>query len=97
VAGTSAGIRSTVEILSKPRPRYTTEARSAGIQGEVLLDVLFRASGESQVLRLVHGLGHGLDESAAEAARQIQFRPAGRDGLAVDSSAIVHISFELAF
>lgn len=97
VAGTAAGIRSAVEILNKPRPRYTTQARSAGIEGEVLLDVLFRASGECQVLRLVHGLGHGLDESAVEAARQIQFRPARRDGLAVDSSAIVHISFELAF
>jgi TonB family protein len=94
---TGTGITSAVEILGKPRPLYTAEARSAGIQGEVLLDVLFRASGDCQVLRLVRGLGHGLDESAAQAARQISFRPARRDGLAVDSSAIVHISFELAF
>jgi len=95
-SSTSAGTTSGVEILSKPRPLYTEEARSLGIQGEVLLEALFRASGECQVLRLVHSLGHGLDESAAEAARQIRFRPATRAGRAVDSTAIVHISFELA-
>jgi len=95
-SSTSAGTTSGVEILSKPRPLYTQEARSLGIQGEVLLEALFRASGECQVLRMVHSLGHGLDESAAEAARQIRFRPATRAGQAVDSTAIVHISFELA-
>ena len=91
------GDGSAIEILAKPRPAYTAEARRLRIEGEVLLEALFRASGEIQVLRLVRGLGHGLDESASEAARHIRFRPATRDGAAVDSSAIVHISFELAF
>lgn len=92
IADTSAA-----EILSKPRPAYTAEARGLGIEGEVLLDVLFTASGETRVLRLIRGLGHGLDESAADAARAIRFRSAMRRGEAVDSTAVVHIRFQLAY
>jgi len=92
----TAGAPSAVEILSKPRPAYTAEARRLQIQGEVLLEVLFRSTGELEVQRVVRGLGYGLDESAADAARQIRFRPARRDGAPVDATAVVHISFELA-
>jgi hypothetical protein len=49
-----------------------------------------------QVRRVVKGLGHGLDESALRAAEQIRFRPALRDGSPYDSTALVHIVFELA-
>jgi TonB family protein len=85
-----------VEILSKPKPAYTVEARAKKIEGEVLLEMQFSASGEARVLRVVRGLGHGLDETALTAARGIQFRPATRDGGAVDSAAIVHIVFQIA-
>lgn len=86
-----------VEIFSKPHPIYTEEARKLRIQGQVLLEVTFRAAGDVQILRTVRGLGHGLDEAAEDAARQIRFRPARRGELAVDATAIVHISFELAY
>jgi TonB family protein len=92
-----AGLTQAAEILDKPRPVYTEEARRLSIEGEVLLEVLFQASGQIQVERLVRGLGHGLDESAMTAARQIHFRPARRDGTPVDSRAVVHISFQLAY
>jgi TonB family protein len=85
------------EITFKPRPVYTNEARAARIEGEVLLQVVFTASGEVRVERVVKGLGYGLDEAAENAARQIQFRPAQKDGQPVDSDAIVHITFELAY
>ncbi len=85
-----------VEILSKPRPGYTDEARRLLIQGEVLLQMVFLASGEIRVDRVVRGLGHGLDETAVVAARGIRFRPARRDGMPVDFEATVHIIFELA-
>ena len=86
-----------VEVLFKPRPAYTDEARTKKIEGEVLLQVVFSASGDVRVQRVVQGLGYGLDESAESAARQIRFRPAQRDGEAVDSTAIVHIVFALAY
>lgn len=85
-----------VEILYKPRPAYTDEARRLHVEGEVLVEVMFAASGQLQVRRVVKGLGHGLDESALRAAQQIRFRPAQRDGSPYDSAALVHIVFELA-
>jgi TonB family protein len=84
------------EILSKPAPTYTDEARAQKIEGEVLLEVVFGASGQIHVVRVVRGLGHGLDESAVRAAEKIQFKPALKDGQPSDSTAMVHIIFQLA-
>jgi TonB family protein len=86
-----------VEILDKPRPAYTEEARRLSVEGEVLIEVLFEASGQTKVQRLIRGLGHGLDVNAMSAARQIRFRPARQEGAAVDSLAVVHILFQLAY
>ncbi len=86
-----------VEILSKPRPVYTAEARRLRLEGEVLLEVLFSASGSARVTRLLRGLGHGLDESAAAAATAIRYRPAEKAGAPADVAAIVHIVFQLAY
>jgi TonB family protein len=85
-----------VEILSKPNPVYTEEARRLHVQGEVLLRVVFAASGKMQILGVARGLGHGLDEAAVQAAQQIQFKPARRNGQPVDTTATLHILFELA-
>ena len=85
-----------VEILYKPKPVYTDEARRLKIEGEVLLEVVFRANGELHVNRVVRGLGHGLDEAAINATNKIKFKPAERNGSAVDSTAIVHVTFEMA-
>ncbi|HST10129.1 MAG TPA: energy transducer TonB [Terriglobales bacterium] len=82
------------EILSKPTPAYTDEARKARVEGEVLLEVVLEASGKVKVLRVVRGLGHGLDESAVRAAEQINFKPALRDGQPSDSTAVLHIIFQ---
>jgi TonB family protein len=86
-----------VEVLSKPKPVYTTEARELRIEGEVVLEARFAAAGEVEVLRVVHGLGHGLDEAAAEAVRAMQFRPATRAGALVDSVLRVSVAFHLAY
>ena len=85
-----------VEILFKPKPTYTDQAREKKVEGDVLLRVVFSASGDVKIERVEKGLGYGLDESAEAAARQIRFRPAIQDGQPVDFSAIVHIVFELA-
>ncbi len=84
------------EILSKPTPVYTQEARSLRIEGEVLLEVVLEASGSLRVVRIVRGLGHGLDDNAVKAAEQIHFKPAIRDGQPADSTVVLHIIFQLA-
>ena len=86
-----------VVILSKPNPAYPDEARKLGIEGEVLVEVIFQASGQVQTVRVVKGLGHGLDEAALRAAEQIRFKPASQEGHAVDFPAIAHIVFQLAY
>jgi len=84
------------EILSKPTPIYTSEARSLRIEGEVLLEVVLEASGNLRVVRVVRGLGHGLDDNAVKAAEQIRFKPAMRDGQPTDSTVVLHIIFQMA-
>ena len=86
-----------VEITFKPNPVYTDEARSLKLEGEVLLEVSFSANGTLHVNRVVRGLGHGLDEAAIAAANKIRFKPALRMGQPVDSTAVVHVSFQLAY
>jgi TonB family protein len=84
------------EITYKPRPVYTDEGRQLKIEGEVLLDVVFSASGQIHIVKVVQGLGHGLDESAVRAAEKIQFKPAQKDGHPTDFEAVLHIMFQLA-
>ena len=86
-----------VEITFKPNPVYTDEARSMKLEGEVLLEVTFYANGTLNVNRVVRGLGHGLDEAAVAAAKKIRFKPALRFSQPVDSTAVVHVSFQLAY
>jgi len=85
-----------VEILSKPTPVYTAEARRLGIEGDVGVSVIFQANGTLRVLAIVKSLGHGLDEVAEKAASQIHFKPAQRNGKPVDFPATVRIEFRLA-
>jgi TonB family protein len=84
-----------VEILFKPRPSYTVEAREMRLEGEVSLQVIFQASGTIRVVRVLQGLGHGLDEAAQQAALRVRFKPAMRGGVPVDTNATIKISFEL--
>lgn len=85
-----------VEVVSKPTPVYTEEARHLGVQGEVELSVVFQASGAIKVVGVVKSLGHGLDQAAEQAAAQIRFKPAERDGKPVDFPATLRIQFRLA-
>ncbi len=86
-----------VTILDKPKPEYTAEGRSLKLEGDVVLDVVFLASGKVVVNKVISGLGHGLDENASRAATQIHFKPALREGQPVDYPARVRIEFRLAY
>jgi len=96
-AGSEGPADTPVTILDKPRPEYTAEGRSMKLEGDVVLEVVFLASGKVVVSRVVSGLGHGLDENASRAAQQIRFKPALREGQPVDYPARVRIEFRLAY
>jgi TonB family protein len=83
-------------VISEPKAQYTSEAQQQHVQGEVTLQVRFLASGQVEVLRVVSGLGHGLDEQARHVAENIRFKPAQKNGQPVDHVTLIHITFQLA-
>jgi TonB family protein len=83
-------------VTVKPLPQYTPEAKQLHIEGDVTLEVRFTASGQVEVLRVMTGLGHGLDEQARRAAERIRFKPATKNGQPVDQVSVIRISFQLA-
>ena len=85
-----------VEVLWKPKPVYTEEARAKKIEGDVAVEVVFHASGQIEVVGVTRGLGYGLDQSAKAAAQQIRFRPGRKDGVPVDRTGLVLITFEIS-
>ncbi|HXA57226.1 MAG TPA: energy transducer TonB [Candidatus Acidoferrum sp.] len=86
-----------MELVFVPKPEYTQEAREKKVEGDVVIQVMFTASGEVKVIRVVQGLGYGLDEAAESAARQIRFHPATQDGQPVDTTANVRMKCALAY
>jgi TonB family protein len=85
-----------IVVQYKPLPEYTAEARQLRIEGDVTLKVRFLANGQVEVLGVVSGLGHGLDEQARIAAEHIRFKPATRGGQPVDEVSIIHVTFQMA-
>jgi periplasmic protein TonB len=59
-----------------PDPQYTDEAREAKLQGKVTLRVLVGVDGRASQIRVVQGIGLGLDERAEQAIRSWKFVPA---------------------
>ncbi len=82
-------------ILSKPRPAYTDEARSNGVQGTVILNVTFEADGTIGAIEVVKGLAQGLTEMTVDAARKIAFTPARRNGIPVSYTRQLQYSFSI--
>jgi len=82
-------------IRYKPNPAYSAEGLERKIQGDVVLEVIFLASGQIKVTRVVSGLDFGMDDEAIHAAQRIRFTPAMLDGKPVDFAARIRIEFRL--
>ena len=83
------------QILSRPEPQYTEEARKKNVSGTVLLRAIFSASGQVTNIVAVQRLPDGLTEKAIAAARQIRFVPAQKDGRAVSQHIRLEYNFNL--
>ena len=82
-------------LIYKVEPAYTEEARSAKLQGSVLLYVEITPDGRATNTRVVHGIGVGLDEKAIEAISQWRFQPGTKDGAPVTVAATIEVNFRL--
>ena len=82
-------------LLREVRPDYTEEARRRGIEGDVVLEIVVRADGMVGNVKVLQGLGGGLDQRAIDAVRQWRFSPARRFGTPVDVMVEVAVEFSL--
>ena len=89
------GVTTAMKIISKPRAIYTDAARRNQIAGTVTLRVTFLANGSIGTITPISGLSDGLTEQAIAAARNIQFEPAKKNGLAQTVSKQVQYTFTL--
>jgi len=83
------------QAISTPDPDYTEEARRAKTQGTCILGLIVDAEGHPHDIRIVRGLGSGLDAKAIEAVRQWRFEPARKDGKPVNVLISVEVAFRL--
>jgi TonB family protein len=82
-------------LLRKLEPQYSEEARAAKYQGRVVVYAEIGTDGLAHNLRVLRGLGLGLDEKAIEAIDQWRFRPGSKDGTPVPVAATIEVNFRL--
>lgn len=82
-------------VLQEVKAEYTDEARRAGISGEVVLEIVVRRDGSVGDVKLLRGLGGGLNDRARQAVKQWRFSPATRQGTPVDVIVEVAVEFKL--
>ena len=96
-ASTALPASSAPKVIYKPEPVYSAEARQLHLEGAVTVRIRVSASGSVQVLGVVTGLGHGLDQSAVQAAGGTRFHPAlDASGHPVDWEGNVVVRFILS-
>lgn len=83
------------QAISSPDPQYTEEARQAKTQGTCVLQLIVDQQGHTRDIRVVRGLGYGLDARAIAAVQQWRFQPAMKDGRPVDVLISVEVEFHL--
>jgi periplasmic protein TonB len=82
-------------LLREVRADYTEEARRRGLNGEVVLEIVVRRDGSVGDIKILQGLGGGLNDRAVQAVRQWRFSPAQRLGSPVDVIVEVAVEFKL--
>ena len=81
--------------VSMPDPEYTKEARKDKVSGKVLVNLLVDEQGNPTHVRVVRGIGHGLDAKAIEAVSRYKFKPAMEDGKPVTVALTVQVNFQI--
>lgn len=83
-------------VLSRVAPSYTEEARTAKLEGTVVLFAEITSTGAVENVAVLHKLGKGLDESAVRTIKQWKFAPALKDGRPVSVMITIEMNFSLA-
>ena len=81
--------------ISMPDPEFSEEARKAKVAGNVLVYLWVDQNGNPTHVRVIRGIGMGLDEKAMEAVRQYKFKPARKNGQPVTVEMNVEVNFQI--
>lgn len=82
-------------VVHSVTPEYSDEARSAKLQGTVLLYAVVGPDGSPHDIKIARALGKGLDRKAIEAVEKWRFSPGEVNGKAADVAINVEIKFHL--
>lgn len=82
-------------LLREVKAQYTDDARQRNVTGAVVLEIVIKADGSVGDVKILRGLGSGLDERAVSAVRKWSFAPARRLGSPVDVIVEVEVEFSL--
>jgi protein TonB len=88
------GVSAPVVIYSVD-PEFSEEARKAKAAGNVMVNLWVDERGNPTHVRVVQGIGMGLDEKAAEAVKQYRFKPAMENGKPVTVEMNVEVTFHI--
>jgi protein TonB len=82
-------------LVYEPQAEFSEEARKAKFSGNVEVQLWVDEKGMPSHIRVIHGVGMGLDDKAIEAVRQYRFKPAMKDGKPVTVDIYVDVNFQI--
>ncbi len=81
--------------FARSRRSTRTMPATRGVTGDVVLEIVIKSDGSVGDVKVLRGLGSGLDERAVTAVRNWRFAPARRLGSPVDVIVEVEVEFSL--
>jgi TonB family protein len=88
------GVSAPVLIYSVP-PEYSEQAKKEKVGGTVLVNFWVDEQGRTKHVRVLRGVGDGLDEKALEAVKQYKFSPAMEGGKPVLVELKTEVNFKI--
>ncbi len=83
------------KVVHRVEPKYTREALEAKLRGTVLLSAIIGTDGRASDIKVVRGLGMGLDEKAIECLAQWRFTPGTQSGAPIAAKVSIEMNFRL--
>jgi protein TonB len=83
------------QVLYEPEAQFSEEARKAKVSGNVLVYFQVDPTGKPTHIRVIRGIGMGLDEKAVEAVSQYKFKPAMENGKPVTVEMNIEVNFNI--
>jgi protein TonB len=77
-----------------PPPKPDLSVLPRGTKGDVILDVVIDTNGKISNVKMMTGLGYGIDELVIATVQQWTFRPATQNGHPVASEQELHFHYE---